>query len=458
MRASTPQRRGAAESDGNTSTSSRTTAGANLGDEALRLELERDKLVLVLERDKRMEARAARRVAYLRQRVDATRKRMGGYGALLYRTGPLGSIDVAGKAQRILERERDKLENRLCDTRSRHNKIQRENLDLKEQINGRRRARLSFQGVFSRIQADLQEAKRAIDRDTRLCHQNYAERDRAQLEMASLQQRVAAARRAYDEEWRRLTARLEEQQALATDQWDKAQGDGADRPGAVPHSPTRSAVKRVPKSDTWRSAWLLAKDATIADDSRMRKQDFAAKWERVRAETGAASLEEVLAGFRAAAEEVREVLLPQRARSAPTRRAQRYQHLRVTHQLETEIAALQREVRQMDAEIAHAKRAQSSQQAGDTTAASLQASIKQTQAAVRDSEEQRRSRLLGVAQVLQPLKVRHYASAWAHCRQRTDLPSPSSNYCSTWAPRKSGSWRSAPAALLCVRCTPSWAP
>lgn len=88
------------------------------------------------------------------------------------------------------------------------NEERKKNRELKRTINDFRQERLVFNGVFTRLEQELEKEKSRVDHSTTAIEAAYASRDKAQTLMRELSEEFQVEKSRWLKEWRELGAKL----------------------------------------------------------------------------------------------------------------------------------------------------------------------------------------------------------------------------------------------------------
>ncbi|KAL7490053.1 hypothetical protein ACHAW6_016121 [Cyclotella cf. meneghiniana] len=161
-----------------------------------RLYRELDRYTCLVETEKAKIAAMENEMTELREEIWKRRKQMGG-------------VNADANNQRQSQKQVMLLESRLDQALVKFNKTVSRNKRLREEIDGLRGERVTFEKVYKKIEKDLREEERQMALIIEQSNQAYEHRDKAQLEIAAIEQANRKEDDAYQQQMNKLTDELE---------------------------------------------------------------------------------------------------------------------------------------------------------------------------------------------------------------------------------------------------------
>ncbi|GIL88327.1 hypothetical protein Vretimale_15075 [Volvox reticuliferus] len=122
----------------------------------------------------------------------------------------MGGIFSAREQSQAVQKRIKLLENRLEKAYVKYNQSITHNKQLREQINNLRRERLMFESIHSNLERDLAKVKRDMADMIQQSNGAFEAREKAISEMNALKAQADKEQQGFEEEWRQLTAIIEE--------------------------------------------------------------------------------------------------------------------------------------------------------------------------------------------------------------------------------------------------------
>ena len=105
---------------------------------------------------------------------------------ILRRRREMGGVNAAANSRRLVEKQVRLLENKLDQALVKFNKCVSRNKELREEIDGLRGERVTFEKVSRKVEKELRSKKRQMNAIIEQSNQAYEQRDKAQLETAAI--------------------------------------------------------------------------------------------------------------------------------------------------------------------------------------------------------------------------------------------------------------------------------
>ncbi|KAA0161206.1 hypothetical protein FNF27_03848 [Cafeteria roenbergensis] len=231
-----------------------------------------DSYTMKSEVEKKNIATLASNVEAVKAKIEALRAAVGGSRA----------AEENHKTQRKQTRI---LENRLDKALVKFNEVLAENKTLRQEIDDLRQERVVFDGIYRRMEGELEESKRAMARIIEDSNQAYEVRDAATVQLMDLQAAMAREAEAFDDEMRALDHRIEEEELAARALEESHRGAMSVAEEAALKERARSGERDLARA---RAAMTEAAERAASYDSALR---------RVREATGIESVDELVASF-----------------------------------------------------------------------------------------------------------------------------------------------------------------
>lgn len=220
-----------------------------------------------------------------RRNIDQLTKQIEAMQAkLIEKRRDMGGVNAAKENQLMISKQIRILENRLEKALVKFNESLASNKRLREQIESLRQERSVFDSVYKRMETQLAEKKRQMAAIIEASNQAYEARDAAQLEIAAVQQSLARERQQYEEAIIELNRQIEHGSSLR-DLEDSRGMDGV------------SEEEARLKSEVSRGMTAVDRDRAIVASTRDKVAAYEEGFNKIRAATGIASIEELVATF-----------------------------------------------------------------------------------------------------------------------------------------------------------------
>ncbi|KAL9182288.1 hypothetical protein ACHAXT_012940 [Thalassiosira profunda] len=161
-----------------------------------RLYHELDRYTGLVESEKAKAASMEKEITTLRDEIWKRRRQMGG-------------VNAAANNRRQVEKQVRLLESKLDQALVKFNKCVSRNKKLREEIDGLRGERVTFEKVYKKIERELRETKKRMAVVIEQSNQAYEQRDKAQLEIAAIERLDRKEEDAYHQQIGDLSEELE---------------------------------------------------------------------------------------------------------------------------------------------------------------------------------------------------------------------------------------------------------
>jgi DNA repair exonuclease SbcCD ATPase subunit len=200
----------------------------------------------------------------------------------------MGGVNAAQENTQMVNKQIRILENRLDKALVKFNEALANNKRLREQIDNLRRERVVFDQIYRRLERDLHEKKKAMANIIELSNQSYETRDAAQMEIAAIQQAETKERTEHEEKMSELARQIEADKRRR----DVLAKDAAGQRGDLTIEQEQALKKKVAKG-----MWGLNKEKAAVQTSLERVQSYEEAFNKIKAATGIADIEELVATF-----------------------------------------------------------------------------------------------------------------------------------------------------------------
>eukprot|EP00984_Skeletonema_dohrnii_P031667 scaffold24467_cov108-Skeletonema_dohrnii-CCMP3373.AAC.6 len=240
---------------------------------------ELDKYSCLVEAEKAKAAAMEKDVGTLRDEIWKRHKEMGG-------------VNAAANNTRLLEKQSRMLESRLDQALVKFNKCVSRNKMLRKEIDCLRGDRVTYEKVYKKLEnvrvADLKEQTRQMALVIEQSNQAYEQRDRAQLEMAALEQANRKEEDAYHEQLTELIDELENvnEQLLSSTRQQTAMID-----------PDEEERKEVEREEAERAIEIANAEKECAQQRKERMENFQDAFHQISVATGISDVDELVKVF-----------------------------------------------------------------------------------------------------------------------------------------------------------------
>ncbi|KAK1748358.1 hypothetical protein QTG54_000297 [Skeletonema marinoi] len=236
---------------------------------------ELDKYSCLVEAEKAKAAAMEKDVGTLRDEIWKRHKEMGG-------------VNAAANNTRLLEKQSRMLESRLDQSLVKFNKCVSRNKMLRKEIDCLRGDRVTYEKVYKKLENDLKEQTRQMALIIEQSNQAYEQRDRAQLEMAALEQANRKEEDAYHEQLTELIDELENvnEQLLSSTRQQTAMID-----------PDEEERKEVEREEAERAIEIANAEKECAQQRKERMENFQGAFHQISVATGISDVDELVKVF-----------------------------------------------------------------------------------------------------------------------------------------------------------------
>jgi len=242
-----------------------------------RLYQELDRYTVLVETEKTKATTMEKEMSELRDEIWNKRKQMGG-------------VNAAATNQRNIQKQVNLLESRLDQALVKFNKTVSRNKRLREEIDGLRGERVTFEKVYKKIEKELREKKKQMAIVIEQSNQAYEQRDKAQLEIAAIEQADRKDEDAYHQQMNELSDELEDinQQLLNSSKRNQ-------QPVVV--DPAEEERKIAERREAARANEIARAEEEYAQQRKERMQNFEEAFRKISGATGISDVDELVRVF-----------------------------------------------------------------------------------------------------------------------------------------------------------------
>jgi len=198
----------------------------------------------------------------------------------------LGGVNAARENNAQVAKQIKILENRLDKAIVKFNEALAHNKHLRETIDNLRRERVVFDGIYKKLEKELQDKKKEIASIVEMANIAYEARDQAQAEMAALKAQAEKEEAAFEAEWKELTRMIEE------DRKKKEKSDKEKSRGEMSIEDENRLRRKVISGN-----WNIAKDKAQQAATAEKVQSYEEAFEKIKAATEINDIDELVTTF-----------------------------------------------------------------------------------------------------------------------------------------------------------------
>ncbi|EED92009.1 predicted protein, partial [Thalassiosira pseudonana CCMP1335] len=242
-----------------------------------RLYQELDRYTCLVEADRAKGAEMEKEITQLRDEIWKRRRQMGG-------------VNAATNNQKHVEKQVRLLESRLDQALVKFNKCVSRNKKLREEIDGLRGERVTFEKVYKKIEKDLREKTRQMAVVIEQSNLAYEQRDKAQLEIAAIEQANRREEDAYHQQVNDLSDELERMNEQLFNNTKRNQ-----QPVLVDLA--EEERKSAERKEALRANEIARVEEEYAQQRKERMQNFEEAFRKISAATGISDVDELVRVF-----------------------------------------------------------------------------------------------------------------------------------------------------------------
>lgn len=231
-----------------------------------------------------------KRIEMEKRRIEVLEKQIADEkGKLNEQRQKMGGLNAAKHNKLVISKQIQVLENRIDKTLVRYNETLAKNKALKAQINDCRKERLIFDGIYRKLEVELETEKAAMESLIEECNEAYAERDKAKAKVAALKQEAAKEQEAFQLEWKKLSDTIEK---------EKRAKDLSELPdtGAKEKRIAMEEEARMRRSIA-KGAWTIGKGKAQIFLSAEKMQHYEEAFNKIQQTTGVTDIDELVQRF-----------------------------------------------------------------------------------------------------------------------------------------------------------------
>jgi len=201
----------------------------------------------------------------------------------------LGGSNAVRENNTKTQKQIQVLENRLDKSLLKFNEALAHNKQLRESIDSLRRERQSFDNIYKKLDKDLTEKKKEMQRIIDLSNAAYEVRDKAQQEMAMLKMQADREQKSFEHEWKDLGKMIESDRKMKElmRQREKA---GIGQNGKLDDED--KLRKKIMKQNAG-----ISKDKAAQQVVLQKVQSYEEAFAKIQASTGISDIDELVATF-----------------------------------------------------------------------------------------------------------------------------------------------------------------
>jgi len=242
-----------------------------------RLYQELDRYTGLVESEKAKAVAMEKEIATLRDEVWRRRRKMGG-------------VNAAANNRRLVEKQVRLLESKLDQALVKFNKCVSRNKRLREEIDGLRGERVTFEKVYRKVEKELREKKKLMALVIEQSNQAYEQRDKAQLEIAAIER---LNRKEEDEHHQKMSDLSEELNRIN----ERLLSSSLRNPTVAAVDPAEEERKSAERRETARAHELARAEEEYARQRKEKLQGYEDAFREISDATGISDVDELVTAF-----------------------------------------------------------------------------------------------------------------------------------------------------------------
>ena len=226
-----------------------------------------------------------RRIAEL----DAQIKKM--EESILQQRSDMGGFN-ANRDSRTIQKNIRMLENRLDKALVKYNEALGHNKKLRETIDNLRRERVVFDGIYRKLEGDLEKCKNEMASIIEEANQAYLHRDLAQAEMLRLRDAADKEQKQFEHEWRELTKLIDQDEKMKDFLNNKDREKMNDAVVTSVLEQEQQLRKRLSKG-----AWAIVKDKAHIHMAQEKVKSYEEAFDKIQQATKISDIDELVNTF-----------------------------------------------------------------------------------------------------------------------------------------------------------------
>lgn len=205
----------------------------------------------------------------------------------------MGGVNASRDKNRVLQKSIRILENKLDKALVKFNEALAHNKNLRETIDNLRRERVVFDGIYRKLEKELQEKKNRMALIIEASNGAYESRDKAQEEMVKLKEQADQEQKAFEKEWSKLAQMIENDRNMQ----DPTNDANMDATGTHEDMDPALLEEQKLRKRLAKSAWAIAKDKANIHISTDKVQDYEESFAKIQKATGIDNINELVQTF-----------------------------------------------------------------------------------------------------------------------------------------------------------------
>ncbi|EJK77057.1 hypothetical protein THAOC_01135 [Thalassiosira oceanica] len=202
----------------------------------------------------------------------------------------MGGVNAAANSRRLVEKQVRLLENKLDQALVKFNKCVSRNKELREEIDGLRGERVTFDKVSRKIEKELRSKKRQMNAIIEQSNQAYEQRDKAQLETAAIERLNRAEETAHHQKITDLSEELDRINRELIDSTQRAHT-------AVAVDPEEEERKEAERREVARANDILRAEAEYARQRQEKLEEYEDAFRKIANSTNVSDVDELVKRF-----------------------------------------------------------------------------------------------------------------------------------------------------------------
>jgi len=218
--------------------------------------------------------------------IDAQIKKM--EESILQHRSEMGGVNASRETSKTIQKQIRMLENRLDKALVKFNEALGHNKKLRESIDNLRRERVVFDGIYKKLESDLEKKKNEMASIIEHANAAYEARDTAQCEMLRLKEQADREQRQFEHEWKELGKLIDQDRKMK----DHILGNKTPQVVDTALDEEQQLRKRLSKG-----AWAIVKDKANIHISQVKVKSYEEAFERIQQATGITDIDQLVKTF-----------------------------------------------------------------------------------------------------------------------------------------------------------------
>lgn len=226
-----------------------------------------------------------RRIAEL----DAQIKKM--EESILQHRSEMGGVHASRETSKSIQKNIRMLENRLDKALVKFNEALGHNKKLRESIDNLRRERVVFDGIYKKLEADLEKKKNEMAQIIEVATSAYESRDEAQCQMQRLKEQADKEQRQFESEWKELGKLIEHDRKM------KDFMGGSKQPTQASLEDSSLDEEQKLRKRLSKGAWAIVKDKANIHISQVKVKSYEEAFEKIQQASGISDIDTLVKTF-----------------------------------------------------------------------------------------------------------------------------------------------------------------